>query len=174
MEHLNHKIHQFGVDILQKYRLADGKGFEKRQGRPIPLWMEWHNEMTNKTDWYPVKVFVKPHIFEYGTKVTGRNTDILESIREKGMSMGKPVIVVFVDAAEGWIYANFLGALQQSVRVGALSFPKQKIYANGSITYFAVEKQFKMLHKIELEDLTKLKALHFTNGTDENQTTIFD
>lgn len=173
MKHLSQEIHKFGVSLVDKYCIAKGKEFEYRKGRLIPHWLKHHNSATGKEQFYPCVISVKPHTYEWETKVTGKNELALGKIQAKGIEIGKPVVMLFVDAKEGYIYGDFLGAMNKPRKRGGLFFPQNKIVKGGSIKYYAVDN-FHTLFKIEAEDLTKLLKLHTENGTDENQYTIFD
>lgn len=173
MQHLSNQIHKFGVSLVEKYCLLNGQGFEERPGRVIPHWIEHNNQAMGKTSYYPCMIFVKPHIHLFETQVTGRNIVSLARVKEKGIELQRPVIIIFVDAKSGLMYADFLGALDKPKRLGALSFPKEKMYNGHNIRFFALD-HLHILYKMDSKDITVLKQMHINNGTDENQTTIFE
>lgn len=173
MRHLSKQIHAFGVSILEKYCLQERVEFEYRKGRVISHWIKWHNKATGKKTFYPCIISVKPYIHKFETKCTGKNIAALERVREKGVEINKPVIMIFVDAKEGFIYGDFLGAMDKAKRMGALSFPKDEPSKGQFIRYYAVDHLHTMF-RIQTEDLTTLLKMHRDNGTDENQLTIYD
>jgi hypothetical protein len=173
MQHLSNQIHKFGVSLVQKYSLLENRGFEERKGRVIPHWIEHNNPAMGKTSFYPCMIFVKPHIHLFETQVTGRNIVALARVREKGVELSKPVIIIFVDVKSGLIYADFLGAMMKPKRLGALCFPKDKMYHGHNIRYFALD-HLHVLFQMNSKDITVLKQMHLNNGTNENQKTIFE
>lgn len=121
---------------------------------------------------YPCKIFTKRHDEREGLRVTGRDEQMVDSLVRISKDSKTRILILFVDAAIGACYGDFLDLLMQKKTFYGREFPIVSTTHSGSIIYWSIETM-PTLFELTTEEKDTLAVLIEDNRTDKNQTRLF-